>query len=500
MAGIGFSLQRLLTEDRLSSNARGAWHASLIAAGPWLFTCVALTSMLLMAQGLVGEASLLSFSTLAVLAFSVSMVVSGPLMLVLCRSLGDAVHAQRVHGVASVMFQSLASVFLWLAPIGGLLFGWVVDVPMADRVLGFTLLMVAGGLWIVASMLSSLRSYASVSSAFAIGLLVGCAVAYFTLISLQGTGLLLGLVVGLSVSFFALTARVLAEFPEHGSRAPASSAEAATRFDVHAAMRRHQGLAWAGLFYGAAVWIDKWIMWAAPEALEVASGVWSYPDYEWAMWFALLCVVPVLVLLLVDLEAQFHRSQQQYQQAIHNHGTLRDIRRQHGALMRLTAAAFRRLLLLQCVIAFVVVVASPIVMQAVGGGDEMASVFRFGVIGASFQGLLIVALAGLAYLDQQRSMMIATGLFLLLNTCLTILSMAWDNSFYGWGYAVAALSSFAFAFHAVSHAIAQLPYLTFVGTNTSIRDTSMPMAASNGGAAKARRPRSVMTRGAPPAG
>ncbi len=468
MAGIGFSLQRLLAEDRLSSQARGGWHAALIAVGPWLFTCVALTSMVSMAQGLVVEASLLRFSTLTVLAFSLSLVVSGPLLLVLSRTLADALYAQRVQGVTSMMFQSLASVFSWLAPVGALVFGWLVDVPVPDRVLGFALLMVSGGLWVVASMLSSLRGYAAVSGAFVAGLATGCGVAYFTLFSMQGTGLLLGMVVGLGVSFFALMARVLAEFSGHRSQSLPSDGNTLSRFNVFAAMRRHPGLAFTGLFYGAAVWVDKWIVWAAPEALEVSRGVWSYPDYEWAMWLAFAAIVPILTLLLVDVETQFHRGHRRYQNAIHHHGTLRDIRRQHGALVRLTAAAFRRMVLLQGVIAVVALVATPAVMQAVGGSNEMGSVFRFGVVGASFHGLLIVMLAGLAYLDQPRSMMIATGLFLALNATLTVLSVQWDASFHGWGYAVAALASFGYAFHAVSHAIVQLPYLTFIGTNASV--------------------------------
>ncbi len=484
MAGIGFSLQRLLSQDRLSSNVHGCVHATLIAAGPWLFTCLALAWMQSMAKGFVGDSARMQFASVTVIAFSLSLVVAGPLALVLSRCLADAIHAKQVDGVTSMMFKSLAWVWGLLAPIGLLLFGWVLDLPVPDRVLGFALLLIAGGLWVVAAMMSALRSYTTVSGAFALGLLVGSTVAYFTLRPLQGTGLLMGLVVGLVLTFFALAARLLAEFPAGAT---------ATPFGVRQALRQHQGLAWAGLFYSAAIWVDKWIMWMAPSADSAGRGLWTNADYEGAMFHAFLTIVPLMVLLLIDIETRFHVSFQRYQRGIMNQGTLRDIRRNHGALLRITTESLHRLVLLQAVLALVVVVATPAIMNVLGGSEAMASTFRFGVIGAAFHGMLIVMLAALAYFDQQRWMVIATGLFLLLNAALTLAGLQGGPSFDGWGYATASLLGFAVALYGTAQTLVGLPYVTFIAGNQAIRKqpkahvTPLP------------RPRSVLSRGAPSA-
>ncbi len=470
MAGIGFSLQRLLTQDRLSSNVRGYLHATVIAAGPWLFTCVALAMLRSMAHGFVSAEAWVRFSSITLSAFSLSLVVAGPFALVLSRCLADAIYAKDVGQVPSMMFKTLGRVFGLLALVGLAWYGWWLDVSMAQRVLGFALLMVTGGLWIVAALMSALRSYATVSVAFGLGLLLGCLIGYFTLIPLRELGLLLGLVVGLVMVFFIIGARLLAEFP---AQTPRAGHAHAAPFALGAAMRRHSGLAWAGFFYSAAIWVDKWIMWLADEAQHFGRGVVTNADYEGAIFLAFLTIVPVMALFLIDVETRFHTVYQRYQQGIASQGTLRDIRRNHGAIVRLAATAYRRLMLMQCVLAVVAFVAAPAIMQWVDGTAAMASIFRFGVIGAAFHLLFIVTLAVLAYVNQQRWMVIVTAVFFFLNAGLTAVGAHLGEAYSGWGYAVAALASFSLAFYAAAHTIVRLPYMTFIGANAAIRETSV---------------------------
>ena len=44
MAGIGFQLRKLSREDTLTGMMSAVGHASMIAAGPWLFTIVSLAT------------------------------------------------------------------------------------------------------------------------------------------------------------------------------------------------------------------------------------------------------------------------------------------------------------------------------------------------------------------------------------------------------------------------------------------------------------------------
>ena len=44
MAGIGFALRTLVERDDLSARLQGYGHAAIVAAGPWLFTVLALAA------------------------------------------------------------------------------------------------------------------------------------------------------------------------------------------------------------------------------------------------------------------------------------------------------------------------------------------------------------------------------------------------------------------------------------------------------------------------
>ncbi len=489
MAGIGFELHRMIQGDRLGTNVRGLLHAGVIAAGPWLLTCLALASMPALAQGVVGSVGLLRFHSVAVLAFSISLVAAGPFALVVSRSLADAMYAGDAKRVPAMLLAALTRVFAWLAPIGLVVFGLVLDLPSADRWLGLLLLLACGGVWVMAAMLSALRGHGAVALAFLAGLLVAVLVAQATQSRWHEAGMLAGLLLGQLTILVLLAARLLREFPIAPRRDPTND------YDLAAATDQFRHLAWAGFFYGAGLWVDKWLMWLAPGAERAGRGVWSHPAYEGAMFLAFLTIVPVLAIFLVDVETRFHRAYLRWFRAIDRRATLRGIRRNHGALLRITGSSAKRLALVQGTIAVIAILLSPVIAAWAGGDATWASVFRFGALGAAFHVLLIIGMAVLAYLDQRRWLLAVAGAFFGLNTVLTLVSIGLGEAWHGWGYAVASLLAFALAYYAAARSIAKLPFMTFVGTNPAVRERREPADAPSPLSA-ARRPASVLTGGA----
>jgi polysaccharide biosynthesis protein PelG len=485
MAGIGFSLDKLMRADKLGSNTRGLLHAAMIAAGPWLLVCLTLSFMQLLGRGLVSDVALIRFGATAMHAFGWSIVVASPVVLVLARCLADAVHARDVRSVLPMMFAGVAAVAAVLTVVGALVFGLWLDLPWGERVLGHLLLVASGALWVAASIMTALRSYTTVSWAFVGGMAVACTIAWFTVGSLRAAGLLLGLVAGVATVLAVIAARIVAEFSLARGKGVA--------FSLREAFARHRALAWAGLFYGAGLWVDKALMWSAPGTYEVGRGLWSNATYEGAVFFAFLTVVPVMALFLVDVETRFHKHYQRYFHDIDARGTLRHIRRNHGALLRTAGEQLSRLATIQAVVAIVAILAAPAIVPWVGGGIEFAPVFRFAVVGAAFHVLFVIALAALAYFDQRRKLVIATLVFFVLNAVLTLVTIRLGDAFHGWGYAAAALAGFAVAFHGAATALAKLPYMTFVATNPAVRDAPTVVEA---GKVRARRGASALAQGA----
>jgi polysaccharide biosynthesis protein PelG len=470
MAGIAFSLQRLMTQDRMSSQARGYLHATVVAAGPWLLTAAAIALMLGLAKDLLSDVAQVRFGSVSLLAFSVSLVVASPLAMVLSRVLADAIYVRDVRSVAPRLMQALAWAFVGTAAVAGALFGWWLVLPLPYRLLGFLLAMVCTGVWVTSSVLAALRSFSTVTWGFALGLAVALCVAYAGFDGWRGEALLLGLVVGLAVTFFVLLARVLAEFPVH----PATPTDA----DVPAALAplslgpliaRHGGLALAGLLYALGLWVDEWIMGYAPGALTAGRGVHHHATYESAMFVASLAVIPAMVMLLMHLETQLHGAYQGYHREVTRHGTLRSIRRQHGSLLRKSGSALRRLMLLQATTVVLAWLAAPLLLRWLGGDEALLSVLRFGLIGAAFHGVLIALLTALAYVDRQRWMVGATLTFFGVNALATAMAAQLGPAYHGAGYAVAALLAAVVAYVGASSTLSRLPYVTFVMANEAVR-------------------------------
>jgi polysaccharide biosynthesis protein PelG len=471
MAGIGFSLQRLMTQDRLSSQFRGYLHATTVAAGPWLLTAAAIAMMVWLAKDQIGDLAQVRFGGVALLAFSVSLVIASPAALVLSRTLADAIYERDVRTATPRLLHALAWVLVVTAPVALVLFGAWMTLPLPQRVFGFLLSMVCSGVWVTSAVLAAMRSFSTVTWAFVAGLLLALATAYFGFDAYRGTSLLIGLTAGLSLTLFILLARAMSEFPSDARTADWAAS-------MGADLLRHRGLALAGLFYALALWVDEWIMTQAAGALSAGRGVRSHPVYEGAMFLASVAVVPTMVMLLVSLETRWHDGYRAYHREVMHHGTLRSVRRQHGALMRLSHSAFKRIVLVQVAALVLALLAAPTVLRWMGGPESMLPVLRFGLVGAGFHGVLIALLTALAYFDRQRWMLAACLTFFVANAALTYVCMVLGPAYHGVGYAIAAMLACLVAFVGASGTMARLPYVTFVAANSAVRHPQQALRAA----------------------
>ena len=123
--------------------------------------------------------------------------------------------------------------------------------------------LVTGGIWLACVFLSALKNFTAISLAFALGMLVRLRREHFCHHFTASTGALAGLTLGLAVIFYVLLGCILAEYP-YGIRNPLSFCPS---------FRKYWDLACIGLFYNAAIWVDKWVMWLSPDGQSVAPGL-----------------------------------------------------------------------------------------------------------------------------------------------------------------------------------------------------------------------------------
>lgn len=459
MAGIGFALRRLAREDTLNAGLRSQLHAAAVASGPWLLTVLALGTLEGFAGAALAREEHRVFSTIVVYNFAFSLVVTGPIVLLVTRCLADMLFARDVSGATGMLVGALSVTFALQSALAVPFYGFVVDLEPLERILAYAGFLLVGGIWLVSAFLSALKSYGSITFAFAIGMGCGAGLALRLGGEHGNPGMLAGFNAGLALLLFLLLARVLAEYPSPALRPFAFLRE----------LRRYWDLALVGVVLGAAVWVDKWVMWFAPGNAVVAGAMATHPTYDSAMFLACLTMAPAAAVFLVVVETRFFEDYLRYYRAIANHATAQEIGRNHDRILRTLMTGFRQVAVLQAAICYLAILVAPGLIGMARGGMELVPAFRFGVFGAFCHGLLLSVLAVMFYFDLRRDVLAVAAAFLVLNGTLTWANLALGIGYAGYGYFLAALLSLALAFALAARRLLHLPYRTFVAGNTGLR-------------------------------
>ena len=458
MAGIGFALRTLVERDDLSARLQGYGHAAIVAAGPWLFTVLALAAFEAATKGVLDREALSRVTALLIYNFSFSLVFSGPIVMVLTRHLADLLYARQAEEVPGVLIGAL--ILLWgiQAPVGIAFVTLVLDLSAAESLLALLGFLVTGGVWLACVFLSALKNYRAISLAFALGMLVAFAAGTYLSPRFGEAGALAGLTLGLAVIFYILLGCILAEYP-YGIRNP---------FGLLPSFRKYWDLACVGLFYNAAIWVDKWVMWLSPDGQSVAPGLITNPSYDSSMFLAYLTIVPALILFLVSIETRFFEQYVAFYRDIQNHATLQRIRQNHKLILSVLGEGIRNIAIVQGIICYLAILVAPGLIGLAKGGIELVSMFRFGVLGAFFHTLLLFAMIVIAYFDLRRILLGVTCLFFASNAILTLAFIPFGAPWTGYGYFLASLLSFAVACLAGIWCITRLPYMTFIANNRGL--------------------------------
>ncbi len=462
MAGIGFELNKLARRDDLLGIAGAYFHSAFAIAGPWLFTVIALA----VTTGIYGgsaRAELLDFRAVIVYNFSFSLVFSAPVFMIVTRYLADHIHVKNVTTAPTVLLESLILVFLFNLPIGILFYGFYFDMSLPLRLAAFANLFLIAGVWLLSVYLTALKDFAAVTRAYVLGMIVAVLAAEF-LSDHQAAGMLAGYNGGLTVIVFLLAARIFAEYPYRLTR----------NFALLPFWKKYWELAVAGFFYNLALWIDKWIMWFAPEAVELPSKMRFYPDYDSAMFMAAMTILPSLALFVFSVETNFFNHYRRFYGNILAHASLRRIYALQKDIYSSILEGGRNTTLMQGAIALLVILLAPQIFDRVGMFFMQLGIFRLGVLGSFFQVLLLFATIILAYFDCRRANLGIFFFYFATNTLLTLIFLNLGFSYYGYGFFLSSALTFLLAAGLLFSHVRKLPYHAFITNNNSVRRADVP--------------------------
>lgn len=457
MAGIGFALRRLSQRGNLLGIIPAYAHSAAASTGPWLFTILCLATLTVAALPYVGNLGVTTFRVIITYNFAFSLVLTGPIVRVVTRCLADQNYEQDVRDAPGMLVGALLLSLMVQAPIaGGFYFGYI-DLPLPTQIQALVSYFLIASLWIVGVYLTALKAYIAVSTTFAVGLALAFG------LSLVGAqvgsldGMLMGFNAGLAVILFALIARTFAEYPYPPRRIFA--------WVVH--FRGYWSLAVSGLLYNLAMWIDKWVMWFAPERNTLPSGFIHYGIYDGAMFFAYLAIVPSMATFVLNLETGFYERYMRFYRDIQRYATLDRILANHRGILAELLSGFRNLIVFQATVSLLCIAFATEIFNLFGINYLWLGIFRFGVLGAFFHTLFLVLTIVLTYFDLRSRVLALNVILLVTNFGFTVVSMHAGFADYGYGYFAAALFSFLVGALITFRELFRVPYHAFVSHHSA---------------------------------
>jgi len=457
MAGIGFELNKLAKRDDLLGIAGAYIHSAFAIAGPWLFTVVALAFTTYLYGGST-DMEFMNFRGVIVYNFSFSLALSAPVFMIMTRYLADQIHVRNVTTTPTVMLESMMIVFLFNLPVALFFYGFYFEMDLDLRLAAFANMFLISGVWLLSVYLTALKDFSAVTRAYILGMIVAVLCAEY-LSNQSAEGLVCGYNVGLAVIVFLLAGRIFAEYPY----------KLTTEFALKPFWKKYWELALGGFFYNMALWVDKWIMWYAPEAVELPSKMRFYPDYDSAMFMAAMTILPTLALFVFSVETSFFNHYRKFYGNILAHASMRRIQSFHAKINESILEGGRNSMLLQGSVALLVILLAPQIFEAIGMFFMQLAIFRLGVLGSFFQALLLFSTIILAYFDCRRANMWVFVFYFVSNMLLTLVFMQMGYEYYGYGFFLSSALTFMVAATLLFSHVKKLPYHAFITNNNSVK-------------------------------
>jgi len=466
MAGVGFELRRMIEERRgMIAKVRAYSCAGLISSGPWLMTILTLTLLNLAGPYLGGTEGYSLFRALVTYAFAFSLILQGIAQMAVTRRVADLLYTKRYDAVLPAFVATIVGVGVAHGLIGAVFCVWA-GFSVLLSFLAVTLFTIIGMTWIALIWLTVVRQYDEVLRAYVYGTLVAMVGVLLLFLGRGTVGILAAYTGGQAFTLALLLRTIVRGMNASGGR----------DLSVFRSLVNFPMLVGVGLFYNAAIWVDKMIFWfqdgVGPHRL-----VRYHPLYDTCSFLAYLTVVPALAVNLVRLETAFYERYRAYYGAILGGTPLAVIEDKRRRMLRNLEEGMVRLLKTQGAITALVILFAPVICETLKLPPIAVRLFRLTCLGGLFHVLLLINILMQMYFDLRKQALATSLTFFALNGLLAWWSVNRGVETYGIGYALASFLSLLLGYLLLYRSLDRLDYMTFtsqpIGSDEERREATV---------------------------
>ena len=293
MAGIGFTLNRILQKRTYRSTFTAYGYAALISSGPWVLSILSLALLGFFTTGSRRELALFYVAVTHVFGFS--LIFTGPVQLVLTRYTADRIYDGREEEIFPAFLRAVSTVALIALATGGTFFLGFTSANWWFRFGATELFIAVCCLWLATVLLSAIKDYHHVLTCFLAGYLASFLLAWS--FRSHGSGAVMcGFASGQLLLFGLLTATIYRQFGACGN----------AQANLFSYFPKHAMLAACGLLYNLGIWSDKFLhWWFSPHKIHMAGALYASPFYDEAVSLSFLSIAPGMAVFLLAMETKF---------------------------------------------------------------------------------------------------------------------------------------------------------------------------------------------------
>ena len=450
MAGIGFELRKMIESGPgLVSKMRAYACAGLISSGPWVMTMVGVWLITVTRGGMSVQEDFDNFRALVTYAFAFSLLTVGTLQMAVTRHVADGLY-RREYGKVLPAFVATLGCVAALQVVVGVCFCFASGFAVPMTFVFVSLYVVISLTWVTLIWLSVIRQFDRIFVAYVAGIALSWIMMRFTTRALSVETALGAYTMGQALTLVLLVRLIVRGTEAAGERS----------FDVFRCVTRYPQLMLVGLFYSAAIWVDKMVFWFVG-GMGFHPTIRFHPLYDTCCFLAYVTVLPALAINLIHLETRFYERYRGYYDAVLHGLPLKVLEQRRNDMVENLREGAIRLIRTQGAITCMFIVLAPTIVEELALPDAAIRTFRLTCLGALFHVLLLITTLILLYFDLRKQAVISCLTFLVLNAGGAFLCLEIGVESYGLGYAVAALVALVLAFSFLTRGLNELDYQTF---------------------------------------
>ena len=453
MAGIGFELKKLFQKSGLASTAKAYGYAGIICTGPMLLGIVLLVGITFICDHTGATRHnrellncMITYTLLA------SLTVTSFFSMVVTRYIADMLYEER-HETVLPSFWGSTTILL---VVGGIMYGIFLLFSGINLIDQFLCLEFFGELivtWNAMSYLTAVKDYRGILWAFvaAIGISFGLG---YLLIFLLGAPVLEGFLFAITVGYgcmMLLETLLLHRYFPQSKESPWTFLRWVDRF---------LPLAFTGLFTNLGLFAHLVIIWAGPIGIQVKGLFYGAPYHDVPAMLAFLSILITTVNFVVSVEVNFYPKYRAYYSLFNDGGVVGDIVTAEEEMLAVLNRELYYTALKQLFATAAVISLENTLLELLplGFNDLMHGYFRTLCVGYGLYAIGNTVMLILLYFTDYLGAVLASGVFAAAAAVGTVISLFFDQAFYGFGFLAGAAVFFLLALLRLDYYTSSLPY------------------------------------------